>query len=208
MGQHYHGEISASGEIRISVLHLSIPTEVCDLEHSCRLLLYSSILVWPVQSGPVSTPLLNACNPVDTYLCNRRLGVDVARCCNLLELVDQLCDGQTLLRVHLKHRSWTRGREREVGGWKRVEQNADDWFIISRGVSKWVRWWHYGAKAWDFLIVTGHMHRVQGWIFEVLEKEGAYVWGRDTQCTWYRSEGWSISRWRSAAWPPPRMGAA
>lgn len=43
--------------------------------------------------------------PPQTHLCNGRLGVDVPCSCYLLELVDQLCHGQTLLWVHLQHRT-------------------------------------------------------------------------------------------------------
>lgn len=40
---------------------------------------------------------------LDTHFCYWRLWVDVAGCCNLLQLVDQLCNRQPLIRVHLQH---------------------------------------------------------------------------------------------------------
>lgn len=39
------------------------------------------------------------------YLCDGRLGVDIARRSDLLQLVDQLRDGQPLLWVDLQHGS-------------------------------------------------------------------------------------------------------
>lgn len=64
---------------------------------------------------------------VDLYLCDGWLGVDVARRRDLLQLVDQFCDGQPLVRVHLQHRRWTAGSG----------ERQDDGFLISKGSSSW-----------------------------------------------------------------------
>lgn len=61
---------------------------------------------------------------VDLYLRDGWLGVYIARRCDFLQLVDQLCDGQPLVRVHLQHRRWTTGSG----------ERQDDGLLISKGI--------------------------------------------------------------------------